>query len=120
MLGCDAIYYISENTQDLPKSFLTSTMSELLTLTKEKNTSIKSAAEISLVSLLKYGSDQSRYQACKIFTKLLCLIQLQQPQSICHSSLLVRFYNSNDAVSILGGSGVGSGVTESRCPQNVH
>ncbi|CAB4015146.1 eIF-2-alpha kinase activator GCN1-like, partial [Paramuricea clavata] len=64
VLACDAIYYISQNTQDISTLFLKMTTSELLPLTKEKNTSIKFAAEVSLVSLMKSGKDQNRYQTC--------------------------------------------------------
>jgi hypothetical protein len=66
VLACDAIYYISQNTQDISTLFLKMTTSELLPLTKEKNTSIKFAAEVSLVSLMKSGNDQNRYQVSEL------------------------------------------------------
>jgi hypothetical protein len=53
---------MSENVPELPKLFLKSTISELLPLTKEKNTSIKFAAEMSLLSLMKYGKNQNHYE----------------------------------------------------------
>ncbi|XP_028418070.1 LOW QUALITY PROTEIN: eIF-2-alpha kinase activator GCN1-like, partial [Dendronephthya gigantea] len=58
VLTCDAIYYISEKIHDIPVSFLKSTISGLLPLSKEKNTSLKFAAEMALVSLLKSGNDR--------------------------------------------------------------
>lgn len=72
VLSCDAVYYISENTADIPASFLKSTIPELLSLSKDKNTSIKCAAEVSLVSLLKSGSDTTRYQVSLYFNPFLC------------------------------------------------
>ena len=81
MLGCDAIYYISKKIQDdLSVAFLKSAISKLLPLTKQKNTTIKFGAEISLASLLKFGNDQNRYQVSShlIYTLLVCVLNIIQ------------------------------------------
>lgn len=62
VLACDVIYYISQNIEDIPSVFLKTTISELLPISKDKNTSLKFAVEIALASLMKFGNDQSYYQ----------------------------------------------------------
>ena len=66
VLACDATYFISHNVQEIPASFLKSAITELLPLSKEKNTSLKYAAEIALVSLLKSGHNQAHIQVCSL------------------------------------------------------
>lgn len=59
VFACDAIYYISENTTNIPGEFLNLTLSDLVSLTKDKNTLIKCSAENALCSIMKYGKDES-------------------------------------------------------------
>ncbi|XP_046839578.1 eIF-2-alpha kinase activator GCN1-like isoform X2 [Xenia sp. Carnegie-2017] len=64
VFACDAIYYISENTTNIPGEFLNLTLSDLVSLTKDKNTLIKCSAENALCSIMKYGKDESHLKEC--------------------------------------------------------